>query len=306
MKPLIIDIKGNSLDDGPGIRSVVFFKGCPLDCFWYHNPESKSVQNELWWEKSKCIGCKSCEKACPHGAISPDASPFVTKDLCDLCYTCVEECPAKALDHVGKEMDIETIVKKVLRYKPFFDTSGGGVTASGGEPTMHMKFVSQLFKRFNDEGIHTLLETCGLFDIASFETMLLPHTDSIYFDLKCIDSEKHKKYCGAYNKGILNNFITLKKKSQSEEFSLLPRTPIIPGITDTEDALLALADFYEKHSVHKAAILLNNPIWIEKFEKLGKESTIGAKNPIRKFYDKEKAEEIKHVFSKRGIKIIIG
>ncbi len=161
---LITDIEGNSRDDGPGIRSVVFFKGCPLNCFWCHNPESKKTEAELWWDREKCIGCGECIKSCPKGSISRENPFFINRDLCDSCFKCVEVCTSTALRRVGQEMSVDEIVRKVLRYKPFFDNSGGGVTLSGGEPTLHIEFTSALLKKFKKEKIHTLLETAGLFD----------------------------------------------------------------------------------------------------------------------------------------------
>ena len=168
----VLDIKGNSLDDGPGIRTVIFFKGCNLNCHWCQNPETKSAQIELSYELEKCIGCRNCENACSMDAISPVNFSFVNRKLCKLCFECVEECPSTALSKVGKEMSIDEIFQKVMKYKSFYDTSGGGVTLSGGEPTYYIDFISNLLKKLKSEGIHTLIETNGLFNIKKFESIV--------------------------------------------------------------------------------------------------------------------------------------
>ena len=303
---LITDIEGNSMEDGPGIRSVVFFKGCPLDCRWCQNPESKNIQAELWWDREKCIECGECMKVCPEGVISEDNPFFINRDLCTLCYKCVEACPSAALRQIGQEMGVDEIVQKVIRYKPFFKTSGGGVTLSGGEPTLSIEFTSALLKKVKEEGIHTLLETAGLFDLEKFESLILPYVDIIYFDIKLIDSSEHKQYCGIGNEQILNNFTSLYKKSLSEDFELMPRTPLIPGITDTSKNIQEIADFYNMQKVRNAIFLPNNPVWINKLEKLGREDGFDDKDEIRKFYDVEKEKEIEALFLKYGIEVSFG
>jgi len=303
-QPLITDIEGNSLADGPGIRSVVFFKGCPLNCFWCHNPESKKIEPELWWDREKCIGCGECIKVCPERAVSQDNPFFINRNICKLCFKCAEECPSKALRQIGKKMSIDEIVRKVLRYKPFFDTSAGGVSLSGGEPAFHLEFTSALLKRFKEERIHTLLETSGFFDFDQFKALILPYIDTIYFDIKLIDSSQHERYCGVKNERILHNFILLKTEALFGNFDLLPRTPLIPGMTDTKKNIQAIADFYKKQQVKKTVLLSNNPAWINKLEKLGQKEKFDNNDRIQKFYDKEKEIKTKKVFSEKGIEVI--
>ncbi len=298
---LITDIEGNSRDDGPGIRSVVFFEGCPLNCVWCHNPESRKLAPELWWDKEKCVAHGECVTECPEGAISRDNPGFINRNACTLCFKCADLCPSKALRRVGQKMSVEDILQKTIHFKSFFDTSGGGVTLSGGEPTLQMDSVALLLRRFKEEGIHTLLETAGLFDFKEFESKILPYVDMIYFDIKLIDSFKHQRYCGVKNERILRNFISLHKKSRLGDFELLPRTPLIPEITDTEANLRGIADFYEQHDVRKTAFLPNNPAWIPKLESLGQTTTFSKYSPIRKLYDEEKEKKIKEYFFDRGI-----
>ncbi len=268
-KPLLLEIKGNSLDDGPGIRSVVFFKGCPLSCTWCHNPESKTIGAEIGFEAGECVGCNTCMNLCPEGALCRDHPFFVDRSLCNLCFACTEACPAGALRRIGKPAEIETIVADVLRDKPFFDTSGGGVTLSGGEPTLFMEYCGQLAQSLKEKGIRILLETCGLFDFTKFETLLYPFLDAIYFDIKLIDPAAHTRYCGVSNGRILENFKELHIRAQNGGVPVLPRTPLIPGITDTEENIRAIADFLVSCGATEARLLPYHPLWQEKNRTIG-------------------------------------
>ena len=303
-RPLVMDIKGNSLDDGPGTRSVVFFKGCPLNCFWCQNPESKNSEPELMFDKEKCVQSYECIEVCPENAISKDTPIVIDREKCTRCFKCVEMCPSKALERVGNEMSVEEIVAKVVPYKSFFDTSGGGVTLSGGEPTLFMDFVSDLLKRFKEEGIHVLVETAGLFQMGEFEKKILPYVDLIYMDIKIIDSKEHMHWCGVENKVILKNFLHLYELSKTGDFEIKPRTPLIPGITDSDDKMEALANFYKISGITMAALMKNNPIWFDKFEKIGQNTDISKESPMRTFYDIEKYDRIKKLFNAQGIEIL--
>ncbi len=302
-QPLVIDIKGNSLDDGPGIRSVVFLKGCPLSCAWCQNPESKKVRVELQFDPEKCFQSLDCVKACPESAITFENNIPINRETCTLCFKCVDECPSKALSRVGTEMGVEEVVGKVTPYKPFFKNSGGGVTISGGEPTLFIEFTSSLLRSFKEVGIHTLIETCCWFDYDNFESLILPYVDSVYADIKIIDSEEHKQWCGVGNDKILQNFLRLHERSQSGDFELLPRTPLIPEITDTDANIHATADFYRENGVKTAAILKNNPLWFDKCETLGVETRFANTSPARSLYDSEKVDQIKKIFTDEGIDI---
>ena len=243
---------------------------------------------------------------CPEGAISRDHPLFIDRNRCKLCFNCVAVCPSKALHPAGVEMSVEEIVGKVVKYKAFFDRSGGGVTLSGGEPTLPVEFTSTLLKQLKVEGIHTLLETSGMFNLATFESLLLPFIDTIYYDIKLIDPYDHERYCGVSNEIILDNFIRLHEKSALGSVELLPRTPLIPGITDSERNIGQLSEFYSKHQVEKAVLLANNPVWIQKLGRLGREESFDTKDPIRTFYDDKKKKKIKDYFFNQGIEIIFG
>lgn len=302
-RPLILDVKGNSLDDGPGVRSVVFFKGCPLRCLWCHNPESKRPGLELSWERHKCVGCGTCVDLCPERAVHPELPDLVDRDRCTLCLACVKKCPSTALTQVGHPMATDEILRRVVRYKPFFDTSGGGVTLSGGEPTLFLEFTAELARTIKAVQIHVLLETCGWFDPDRFESLLLPHLDTVYMDLKLIDPEEHQRYCGVDNKSILDNFLRLHELARTRPFSLLPRTPLIPGITDTDENMNGLARFYAAHGVQQTALLSNNPIWFDKCRNLGVDPGFAADHPVHQLYDGEKKKALQERFHARGIQV---
>ena len=170
--PLILEIKGNSLDDGPCIRSVVFFKGCPLSCLWCHNPESKRPGVEIAFDPAECVNCGTCRETCPEDALSAENPFYIDRDTCSLCFECVANCPSKALSRVGEPMAVAEIMSTVLRDRLFFKNSGGGVTLSGGEPTLDVDFCGNLLRHLRREGIHTLVETCGFFDLAAFDQMV--------------------------------------------------------------------------------------------------------------------------------------
>jgi pyruvate formate lyase activating enzyme len=268
-QPLILEIKGNALDDGPGIRSVIFFKGCPLSCTWCHNPESKQTGMEIGFESETCVGCNACMGVCRENALSRENPFYIDRSVCTLCFQCIETCPSGALSKIGHPMDISQIVKKVVRDKPFYDTSGGGATLSGGEPTMFMDFCGHLLQALKGAGIHTLLETCGLFDLERFNQKIRPFLDVIYFDIKLMDPALHSRHCGVSNKTILSNFKALHEQAAMDGISVVPRLPLIPGITDTPENLHAIVNFLCECNVREAQLLPYHPLWQKKNLKIG-------------------------------------
>lgn len=298
--PLVLEIKGNSLDDGPGIRSVVFFKGCPLSCIWCHNPESKRVNAEISYDRESCIGCGSCVKKCSLKAVNPANPAFVDRKKCNLCYECVSVCPAKAITRVGAEMTQEELLKKLLSDKPFYDVSGGGVTLSGGEATLCTEWVGGLAKMLKENGVKVLIETCGFFDYDKAEKYLLPYVSDIYCDIKLFDREKHKKYCGVYNDKILENFRRMYAEREKYGYNIMPRVPLIPDITDTDENLDAIAEFMASCGVKKTDLLPYNPTWYSKNDKLG--ITLDPElRDAKSWQPKEKVEHAKEFFKKRNI-----
>jgi pyruvate formate lyase activating enzyme len=299
--PLILEIKGNSLDDGPGIRSVVFYKGCPLSCVWCHNPESKKASVELSFEAKVCIDCGACRDVCPEKALSRDNRFYIDRSKCTLCFLCADACPSGALERVGKTMSVDDIMNKILPDKPFYETSGGGVTLSGGEPTLYMEFTSQLLQQLKKQNIHTLLETCGYFDRDKFMDMLYPHLDTIYFDIKLIDTIAHKKYCGHSNEKILDNFKQLFNTAKRDGKVLLPRTPLIPDITDTEANIRGIAAFLKSLDIAEAALLAYNPLWHEKSDKVGVDDPYKKNKAMTSFRENTILEKCRAIFAEAGI-----
>lgn len=267
--PLILDIKKNSLDDGPGIRSVIFLKGCPLSCLWCHNPEGIKFKKELSFDLNACIKCDGCILVCPENALSRNNKDFVNRQKCSLCMRCVEVCPAQALAEVGVERTIEELVDEVFTDDAFFKNSGGGVTLSGGEATQFPEFAGKLLKAFKAKEIHTLLQTNGLFNYADFKAYLCPYLDLIYFDVKIFRSEKHEKFCGVNNRVILKNFTKIFKEYLDGGVEVFPRVPLVPGITAKPENLREIADFFMQNKVEEIGVLDYNLLWSNKAYKLG-------------------------------------
>ena len=269
LKTLILEIKGNSLDDGPGIRTVVFFKGCPLSCIWCHNPESKSSDAELSFDRNECVGCGACESACPEEAIDRTRPYPVNRGKCTLCFRCCDVCPSQALSPVGSAMTAQQIITIIERDIPFYNTSGGGVTLSGGEPALYMDFVSHLLRPLKDRKIHTIIETCGFFNNRRFMDLVYPYLDAVYMDLKLFDREDHRRYCGVPNDAILDNFRNLHELYLNGGIEVLPRIPLVPGITATGENLRDLVGFLKNCNASRVALLPYNPLWPAKSDKIG-------------------------------------
>ena len=262
--PLVVDLKRNSLDDGPGIRSVVFFKGCPLRCEWCQNPETLSPRAELQRLPERCTGCRACEPACPRGVARPGGLP--QPEGCTACGACVEVCVGDARRIAGRAWEPAALVEALLRDEPFHRASGGGVTLSGGEPTLFLEWVADLAARLAARGTHVLLETCGEFDGDRFCELLLPHLGAVYFDLKLDDPEEHRRRTGRDNRRIRENLARLAREAPDR---LLPRVPLVPGLTATPANLEALAAALRALGLARVALLSYNPLWIAKRRALG-------------------------------------
>ncbi|MHA1805162.1 MAG: glycyl-radical enzyme activating protein [Promethearchaeota archaeon] len=290
METLIADIKRNALDDGPGIRTLIFFKGCPLDCVWCQNPETKSPKQEIKFERDYCSFCKRCIDACDQGALSLENEFRIKRVLCNFCGNCIKACPNQAYGFVGKAWTHENLLEIILKDKVFFDNTGGGVTFSGGEPTLHVEYLHGLLIKLKAHDIHICLETCGYFNFDAFKKKILPFLDLIYFDLKIKDSKLHEKYCGVSNELIFNNFTYLNKLNKIE---ILPRIPLIPGITTTRENLSNLVSFLKAENVKKVGLLPYNPLWLSKPSKIG---VIPAYTRSESLSAEEKSQ-IKEIFS---------
>ena len=294
--PLINEIKGNALDDGPGIRTVVFFKGCPLSCAWCHNPESRRPGYELSFDPEVCIGCGTCAQTCPEQAVFFENPLFIDRTACTYCFQCVETCPSGALSAVGRAMTAADVLDAVLPDEVFFRASGGGVTLSGGEPTFYMSFAGELAAALKARGIRVLLETCGHFRLDAFMEQLYPHLDAIYFDLKLHDPARHKHYCGVDNQIIFENFRFLQGRASADGLVLLPRVPLVPAITDTADNLGALSEFLVQQGASRVQLLPYNPLWPEKESKLGRPTRFGEKFRQAGFMPQKEVERCESIF----------
>jgi pyruvate formate lyase activating enzyme len=274
MTGTILRIQRMSTEDGPGIRSTVFFKGCPLACVWCHNPESTSPKGQIHWEKTRCIGCRSCIEVCIKGALAAtETGMVIDRSACDSCDACVQACPSTAMQIYGEACEVNDLVREVLKDKAYFQTSGGGVTLSGGEPTMQSLFVKELLSTFKQGGVHTALDTCGQCPWETLEA-LLPHTDLVLYDLKEINAERHKEFTGISNARILENLVQLRRfmKEHSLPGELWIRTPLIPGCTATPENLQGIGTFIKEHlepSVSRWELCTFNNLCIHKYEGLG-------------------------------------
>ncbi len=231
-RALILHLQRLSTEDGPGIRTTVFFKGCPLHCEWCHNPESISFKRQIQWVESRCIGCGLCIDACPYGCLYFDGNTLHrNRDSCIVCGKCAEECPAGAHEILGHEITLETLISEIKKDLIYYEKSGGGVTLSGGEPMMQPQFVLNLLRELKNAGINTALDTCGLFSPQSLQE-ILEYTDIILYDLKEIDPERHKEFTGRDNRRILANLFLISDYIKNHRsITLWIRTPLIPGAT---------------------------------------------------------------------------
>ncbi len=269
--PLVVEIKRNALDDGPGIRTTIFFKGCPLSCVWCQNPESIKIYPEIAYSPGDCLLCGACEEACPEGAIDLKCRPQpVDRQRCIRCGTCTTVCPGKGMRLVGRHYPVAELAEIVAEDSIFYENSGGGVTLSGGEPTMHPRYLKPFLQALKFNRIHVNLETCGYYYRPVFERYILPYLDLIYYDIKLIEPDAHRRYTGRTNDRILENFEALIRGGK---VPLLPRIPLIPGVTDTDENLAGIASFLNKMGVKRTALLPYNPLWLPKAENLDRQSS---------------------------------
>ncbi|MEN8245123.1 MAG: glycyl-radical enzyme activating protein [Thermodesulfobacteriota bacterium] len=236
---IIFDIKRYAIHDGPGIRTTVFFKGCPLTCPWCHNPEGIDQSPRVVYRKSMCIGCLECIDACPEKALSPGPDGIITNELyCQHCGTCVDTCPAGARERAGKTETVESLMETIRKDVPFFDTSGGGVTFSGGEPLMQAQFLWEMLEACGKEDIHRVLDTTGYTDPDTLKRVARG-IDLFLFDLKFMNAEQHRHFTGVSNEQILKNLELLANLGSR----IIIRIPLIPGINDNKDNINNMATF---------------------------------------------------------------
>ena len=301
----IFDIYRGTTHDGPGLRSTVFFKGCPLHCAWCHNPEGISPQQQIWWEKNKCIGCLQCCENCKTGACqATEQGITLGQSKCVMCGMCINGCPSGALSYVGKTWRLDELVKELLKDKVYFKKFNGGVTASGGEPLLQHEFVAQLFQKLKGREIHTTLDTCGAVPFSCFEEVL-PDTDCILYDIKILDPKQHFVYTGQDNATILDNLALIADNLRSKmyEAELWIRTPLIPGATSDKANINAIAEYIEKNLsdvVSRWELCAFNKACTNKYQKLQR-SWDDENLPMIKSLEAEalKAIALKHGFDEQ-------
>ncbi len=254
---IVFDIKKFSIHDGPGIRTTVFLKGCPLHCAWCHNPEGISSRSEIHFFERRCIACLDCLEACPHQAISwENGSRVYHQEKCHLCGQCAEVCPSEALQLVGTSMRVGDVLDEIEKDVIYYDQSGGGATFSGGEPLLQVDFLEALLAGCKDRGIHTAVDTGGHVPFERFE-QVRSLVDLFLYDIKLMDPQRHLQYTGVPNRRILENLETLAHGGAA----IVARIPIIPGINDdpanieTTGRALASLDIKTAHilAYHRAA-----------------------------------------------------
>jgi pyruvate formate lyase activating enzyme len=243
MTARIYKVESLNTYNGPGYRTVVYTKGCPLSCDWCHNPEGISRSAEIWIKNSTCIGCQTCVETCPVDALSLTVDGIkVDRDICDGCFDCAEVCPTKSIEKLGEEISVDDLFSRIVDDKAFMDTSGGGVTLTGGEPGEFPDFVEAFFMKCRDNGIHTAFDTSGYVSEKALQK-ILPFTDLIFFDLKILDEENAKSLTGKGVKHILKSLTFIKEYiliNGAPELQF--RTPIIPGSTDDPKNINAMAE----------------------------------------------------------------
>lgn len=298
-KGFITDIQRFSLNDGPGIRTTVFFKGCNMKCTWCHNPETISHKKEIMFYPNKCIGCGKCFEVCPSGVHKViDGAHILDREKCTLCGKCVDNCYAEALTFSAREMTAEEIMREVVQDKIYYDESNGGVTLSGGEVTCQKELALEVVRLCKAEGIRTAIETNLLMPFDSVKE-LISELDLVMLDVKLIDSELHEKYTGVSNTAILENL----KKLDGLGIPYIVRTPLIPGVTDSEANLTGIAKFLAPLKNILYYELLNfNPLGASKYSSLDKENSFETAKP----FEKSRLEAIAESLSGFGVKVKVG
>ena len=298
-KGLIFDIKRFAVHDGPGIRTTVFLKGCSLHCAWCHNPESIGLRSELSFYTQRCVQCLSCLDACPNGAQRVDEAGdrVVLHDLCDLVGACVDACNAEALVIHGRPVTVEEVMDEVRRDAGFYETSGGGVTLSGGEPLLQTDFATALLRQCKSEGFHAAIDTCGQVSWKKMQTAL-PYVDMVLFDLKHMDPQRHRQHTGVSNRLILSNLRRLSRWGVPIEV----RMPIIPGINDDRESVDAAARLLASlDNVAGVRLLAYHRLAGEKYRSLGLENTMPDVEPP----EQNQMDEIGTWIGRLGLKVIV-
>lgn len=298
IKGIIFNIQKFAIYDGPGIRTLIFMKGCPLRCIWCQNPEGLIPYPQLCYYERLCIHCHACIQVCPKNAIihSINDTHTIDREICNMCGKCVEGCPTGALNIIGKEITVNELIDEIQRDVKFFDSSEGGVTFSGGEPLFQAEFLYEALRKCRELSIHTAIETSG-YSSQEVIQKISKHVNLFLYDIKIVNEETHRKYTGVSNKLILNNLRTLVLSGRGKD--VIIRIPLIPTITDNDqnindiiDLLVSLRDIEEVH------LLPFHDVY-EKYKSLGMPYTMTIHEPP----NDERIKYIKDRFADRGFTV---
>lgn len=279
---LIFNIQKFSLHDGPGIRTTVFFKGCPLNCLWCHNPESQSYSKQFIYNREKCSECGQCKKVCP-------------EKECICCGRCLDVCPNNAREIAGDSYTVNQLLKEIEKDRPFYEQTKGGVTFSGGEAMTQINFLEEIITACKNSGISVVIDTCGYVPWGNF-LRILDKTDLFLYDLKLMDPLLHKKYTGQDNQLILENLKELSRRGAKINL----RLPLIEGINTKDDQLKEIIQFINGLKIAEVSLLPYHDLGRSKYEKLGIEGEMFLSPSL------ERLEEIKSMFAKAGFRVSIG
>ena len=293
---LVTNIQRYSLQDGPGIRTTVFLKGCPLDCWWCHNPEGLSPKREVVTVASRCLQCGECVRACPQGAATPGTTPDPA--VCVRCGACVRACPTGARQLLGTEMTVDDVLWEIDRDRIFHDDSSGGVTFSGGEPLLQFDFLLALLKGCAEQGVHTAVDTCGFVKNTQL-SQVAALADLILFDLKILDDARHRKFTGVSNALILENL----RELSGRHGNVWLRVPVIPGVNNAVEDLEAMARFSASlPGIRHVNLLPYHRTGIQKFQRLGRDYRLPEIAPPSSTEMKAAVD----CFEARGLKVKLG
>ncbi len=307
MTGTVFDIKKFSIHDGPGIRTTVFFKGCPLRCVWCHNPEGQEMSAEIMFFQDRCSVCGNCVSVCPNQAIVlKDAGCEITRvcperKKCVACGACVKACPRGAREVAGRVVTSDELIREIMKDVVFYDSSGGGVTFSGGEPLLQPDFLLALLRECKEREIHTAVDTCGF---VKWETLssIIPYADLILYDLKCMDSDMHYELTGRGNEEILENLRRLSKAN----CNVIVRFPLIPGINDNDENITCMGEFVLslRHGgrLPRVDILPYHKMGLDKYLRLGRAYSL----PYVTQPKDEMVHSVQERFGKFGLEVGIG
>jgi len=271
---MVFEIQRLSTEDGPGIRTTVFLKGCSLACAWCHNPESLSPHPELHWIAARCIGCRTCAAVCPEKALQSAADAvIIDRTRCTACGVCAAECPSTALEMIGTRWGLDDLVREVLKDRAYF-ANGGGVTAGGGEPGLQAPFLAAFLQALKAEGIHTAVDTCGGYPGHMLESFL-PFTALVLYDLKTVDPHRHRSWTGRANTQILENLLAIRDRlvAGGPPHALWVRTPVIPEATADAAVITEIGGWIAAHLegvVARWELCAFNNLCRDKYQRLGR------------------------------------